>query len=361
MSSAVLPYLATDAPEPHRLRRVAILAAHPEIKKLFGFDPRPKWSMAAVIVAQLALAFVVQRAAESFAALFVLAITFALAYLVGAVLNHYGGVVIHEASHNLCGRTERQNRLIAIFANLPKILPYAMSFRRHHLTHHRHMGVVGIDNDLPSAFERRFIGNTRARKLLWLVFYPIFGALFRGFLRRPDRWEVLNCVIQIAFNALVLVVLGPWALAYLALSTWFSASLHPIAGHFIHEHYLWDETQETYSYYGPLNLVTENMGYHVEHHDFVAVPGSRLPELHRIAREFYAPLASHRSWTAILRTFIEDARVSHSSRYVRSSRKGDGRREPTTVWAPISESSEKSCETPPVQPKRVDVSTHVEP
>ena len=319
---ATLAYRLTESPEPHRARRQRILREHPEIVRLFGHDPRPKWRMVGVLAFQLGLAAGIAQLAARAPSWIAAVVLVVVAWGLGAVLNHYGGVVIHEASHNLCARTERANRWIAIFANLPKVLPYAMSFRRHHLTHHGDMGVDGIDNDLPLPFERRMVGASALRKLVWLFFFPFFGALCRGFLTRPERWEAIQWSVQIPFNLLLFLGVGPWGLGYLALSTWFSAGLHPIAGHFIHEHYLWDEAQETYSYYGPLNRVTENLGYHVEHHDFVAVPGSRLPELHAIASEHYASLVSHDSWTAILWTFVVDRRLSHYSRFVRASRHG---------------------------------------
>lgn len=288
---------------------------HPEVRALFGSDPIPKYKMAAVLAMQLVLASVVARAPLARGAhVAFLVIT---AYAIGAVANHYGGVVIHEATHNSCARGAFRDRVVAMFANLPKVLPYAMTFRRHHLQHHDHMGVVGRDNDLPPAFERRMIGNGPIRKLLWLFFYPFFGAFCRGFLHAPDRWEITSWVVQTAFNVAVYRWLGPWALAYLATSTYFSASLHPIAGHFIHEHYLWDERQETYSYYGPLNRVTLNLGLHNEHHDFPRVPGRDLFKLHALARAHYAPLLSHTSWTGIFVEFVTNPRLSHHSRFVR--------------------------------------------
>ncbi|MBX3274413.1 MAG: fatty acid desaturase [Sandaracinaceae bacterium] len=331
-----LAYRQTTSPEPHRERRKRILRAHPEIVKLFGYDTRPVWRMALVPALQLAIAAAISALATSASAWFTALVLIAVVWTLGAMLNHYGVVVIHEASHNLCARTETQNRGIAIFANLPKVLPYAMTFRRHHLAHHRDMGVVGGDNDLPLALERRAVGNGPLRKLAWLFLFPLFGALCRGFLHRPDRWEVAQWATQLPLNALLVVFLlpprpprpmGPRLPRAQHLVQRrpppHRRPLHPRALP------LWDERQETY--YCPLNALTENLGYHVEHHDFVAVPGTRLPEPNAIARDFYAPLVSHRSWTAILLCFVTDPRLSHFSRFVRPHRQGT-HPHPSTCW-----------------------------
>ncbi|XP_026322627.1 sphingolipid delta(4)-desaturase/C4-monooxygenase DES2 [Hyposmocoma kahamanoa] len=97
--------------------------------------------------------------------------------------------------------------------------------------------------------------------------------------------------------------------------------VHPVAGHFVSEHYMFRKGYETYSYYGPLNWITFNVGYHNEHHDFPAVPGSRLPEVKRIAPEFYDNLPQHNSWSGVLWDFVMDPDVGP---YARIKRKHHG-------------------------------------
>ena len=107
-------------------------------------------------------------------------------------------------------------------------------------------------------------------------------------------------------------------LVYFIMSSFFAGSLHPCAGHFIAEHYLFDQwDQETWSYYGILNLVTYNVGYHNEHHDFPSIPWTRLPKLHNLANEFYKDLPQHTSWCKVTFDFIFRTDVGLFSRVKR--------------------------------------------
>jgi sphingolipid 4-desaturase/C4-monooxygenase len=127
----------------------------------------------------------------------------------------------------------------------------------------------------------------------------------------------LNILAQFMVDYLLLTNYGWKPLVYLLFSSFLAGSLHPCAGHFIAEHYILSYTvhkgkrnesipfpDETFSYYGPLNILCYNVGYHNEHHDFPYIPWTRLPKLREIAAEFYDPLPCHRSWSLVIWDFI---------------------------------------------------------
>ena len=108
---------------------------------------------------------------------------------------------------------------------------------------------------------------------------------------------------------------GANALLYLFLSFWFSVGgLHPLSARWLQEHFAFGPDQGTFDYYGPLNTLALNIGYHNEHHDFHEIPWARLPQLRAMAPEFYDNLGCHRSWVALLVTFIFDPRYSLNTR-----------------------------------------------
>lgn len=306
-----------QTPEPHLPRRRELLHRYPQLKTLFGFSYLTSAIILMIVAVQLALAFWIERASHSgsFAGswLFILP----LAYLVGGTLNHWAGMGIHEAAHNLVAESELANRWMAMIANIPILAPSAMSFRRYHLKHHSHLGIYPDDNDLAQEFEISWVRNIAWRKFVWLVFYIIFATSARGFFKKPSRWEVINVVFTLAVDVAIVASIGWMGLAYLGLSTFFGYGLHPVAGHFIHEHYIWNESQETYSYYGLLNWVNFNVGYHNEHHDLMWIPGWKLPLVKKTAPEFYDHLTTHRSWLWVHWNFILNPKYGHDSRIVR--------------------------------------------
>jgi sphingolipid 4-desaturase/C4-monooxygenase len=155
------------------------------------------------------------------------------------------------------------------------------------------------------------------------TFQILFYALRPGFIRTqtPTIWHLLNFLTQLTFDILLVRTFGPRPLIYLIMSSFFAGSLHPCAGHFIAEHYVWDGLeQETYSYYGPLNLLAYNVGYHNEHHDFPSIAWTRLPALRALAPEFYDTIPSHPSWPMVIINFIRDREVGMFARAKRLGR-----------------------------------------
>ena len=187
--------------------------------------------------------------------------------------------------------------------------------------------------------------------ILQFGFYGLRPSIVRP--KVPSNLDILNTIIILCFDLCVCLYFpnGPHALGYILTSVVLGMGLHPCAGHFISEHYVFPNEEsmwptqygtkgvfnvpvvhldkpsedtpviqvaETYSYYGMLNLFCWNVGYHNEHHDFPRVPGWRLPAVRAIAPEFYNHLPQHKSWTWVLVSFITNPQVTPYSRVMRT-------------------------------------------
>lgn len=288
----------------HRRRAKEILEKVPEIKRLYG----PDWTSApmALSAASMHLALALHASGMS------TAMWFASAYLVGAALAQFGFLAIHELAHNLFFSSAAANKLFSIVINLPLLFPFAIVFRTYHLLHHAHQG-GDLDFDLPSELEIALFRG-RLGKFVWLACQLVFYALRPCFLHPVGLcpYSALNVAVQAAFNACVICFFGFAPVKFLFASLLFAGGLHPCSGHFLSEHVQFKPggTQDTFSYYGPLNAITWNVGFHVEHHDFTRVSWRRLPSVRKLAGESYEGLAVCESWPGALVRFVWDPRLS---------------------------------------------------
>jgi sphingolipid delta-4 desaturase len=308
-------YIHVARVQQHTTRRREILHAHPEVRELAGTSALSALWAIALVIAQLALAVLVGNTHWY--------IWLPIAYLVGATIDHALWVLIHESTHSLVFRRPSLNKLTAIVANLPLVFPAALSFSRYHLLHHQHLGEMDYDPDIPGPLESRVI-RTSLLKAAWLAAFGAVQGLVRTHRLKKvaffDRWIVANIVVQVGAMAGLYWWAGIAPLVYLFVASITAIGLHPLGARWIQEHFVFADDQETYSYYGPLNRVCFNMGYHNEHHDFVTVPWSRLPRLKAAAPEFYDTLYAHYSWTRLLLRFIFDRNCTLYDRVVRPSR-----------------------------------------
>ena len=192
-------------------------------------------------------------------------------------------------------------------------------FKRYHMEHHQYQGDSEKDVDVPTEWEGKFF-RTTFLKCIWLLLQPAFYALRPTIVRpKPPRTlDIINFVTIIAIDALIAFYISPVCVGYLVISTLLGMGFHPVAGHFISEHYVFTPGYETYSYYGSLNYICWNVGYHNEHHDFPRVPGWKLPLVKKIAPEYYDNLPHYQSWTGVLYKYLTDPTIGPFSRMVRN-------------------------------------------
>ena len=312
----VSDFIYTKVPTPHWGSRREILTHHPEVKTLMSPNRYSALWIVALVSAQWAIAYLLRDAPWL--------LLVVLAYAIGAFIAHALYVLIHECTHNLVTKRAAFDSVLGLVCDLALFFPSAVAFRKYHLMHHKHLGHHELDPDIVSRTEADLMGNSAWRKAVWMFFLSISQAL------RPykvksialwDGWIAANMAIVVVADATMLYCFGIKALAYLAFSTFFALGLHPLGGRWVQEHYVTADGQETYSYYGILNKLCFNMGFHNEHHDFPNIPWNNLPKLTKAAPEHYQSLKSYRSWTGVLLNFIFDPQMSGYSRIVRADPK----------------------------------------
>lgn len=324
--SSTNTFIQTEKPVAHFSRTREILKKHPDIRQLNGRNPYTGLIAVSCVLIQVAGAYFLQDQPWWAIAL--------AAYCFGAFVNHVTLVIIHEAAHYLLFQNRNLNMIFGLIVNMPSLLPSFASFQKYHLKHHAHQGIHEIDLDMPESWEARLVGNSAIKKALWLLFFPIVQTFRIVRVSKEvaafDMWTAINWVTQIAFIATVYYFIGGMGLLYMFLSFYFSVSLHPLGGRWIQEHFVVHEDQETYSYYGGLNTIQFNIGYHNEHHDFPGVAWDKLPKIREAAPEYYDTLYYHKSWTGLVWRFITDKNITLFSRIERdtSERKNVA---PTTI------------------------------
>ena len=315
LAEGLSTYYSSEIEEPHKQRCKDILRDHPEVTQLISRNPYTAVILVFIVLLQISLGAYLGNLGVSYWWLSAI-----MAFCVGAFANHCLYVIIHEATHNLIFRKTTYNKIAGVIADIPNAFPGALAFRVYHLKHHAHMGDHDYDGDLPLEWEAKLVKNSWWRKTIWLSMFPVLQtsrSIYTSKVPTFNTWVFINLITIVILDAAWVYFFGWNALIYLFFSLFFALGLHPLGARWIQEHFTLTADQETYSYYGPLNILALNVGYHNEHHDFSSIPWNKLPELRALAPEYYNTLIYHTSWTKLLLSFLFDPSYSLYSRIIR--------------------------------------------
>lgn len=337
----------------HIQRRKEIIAAHPEVKGIKKYNPYALITIILIPVIHFSCAYASQY-------LSILEIFF-LAWFVGGLCVFAQFNNSHEICHGLV-HPKIKGRLrewLLHFASLPSIAAGTYTlFRWGHLPHHSLLGTESFDEaknfltaEAPDIelltdvyyYELTHHSDENPKPLLPFVFkhrplrlfftvvvFPVvlpfmdavlvpitmLFAYFKGFFVEQSknyRKKVHSILIQLILVWSLMIILfliaGPLAILYLFLSGVSGRGLffHPGLLFAISTHKTWGDKnnfQPTTSTYGWLpTLVLMKINYHVEHHDFPDIPRRYLPQLKKLAPEFYDNLASFKGISGVFKTY----------------------------------------------------------
>lgn len=312
-----------------------LLRRHPQARELVGTDWRGALALPVIMALHWGMAALVGGASGSLSWAWAALAAFAAAFFFGQVVLHSAGALLHDTAHRAVFR-DRGPKL-AFDLGLELILASfsrQLTYQHEHVTsHHRYMGDYERDyehEDVCALLARRDYTARHPRRqrvvtlgimLLHLLpfgflvtdhlvpwFYRrVTGRMARDTARRipatqPPAWERrVFIAASVAANVGLLAAFGFWAWLYhnWALSIFLGKCGVTNLGQSLAEHEGDNAQVPTRSYYGWMNLILFNTGYHNEHHTLASVPWSRLPALRRMAPELFtaeAPYGYVRHW-----------------------------------------------------------------
>ena len=334
----------------HRDRARRMLAAHPELRELFGQTrSTAAWC---ILFAGGQVALAVTMYAQPWWLLIL------VAYLVGSWININLFMLAHECNHGLVFKSNTWNRWLFTLTSLPMFLTGHHAWWIEHPVHHNDLGakkdfikrrrtillVTRRTSPMLLPMSLFMLVMQMLRTLLGLFLY--IGSLVRGQLEPGtralcvladehlvsgyrkygiQRWAVAYALCAIGMMVGLYWYWGVKPLVYLLLSqTFMIGFLHPLLFGMIlsNSHFHGFRCyQPSSSYYGWLNKVTFNFGLHTEHHDLAAVPWNRLPAIRRIAPEFYDDLFQTKSYAGLALRFALGSEDDFAENFANENRR----------------------------------------
>lgn len=311
--------ISTQARRHNEMRR-QVIARDPVLRDITGPDWRTVLALPVIFALHWSIAWLVSDAS--------ILLIFLAAFFAGQMLIHSAGALLHETAHKLVFRGNRAK--LAFDLGLEAIMTtYAqqLTYQHEHISsHHPYIGDYERDyehEDICALQSRMTLrsDNPRLQRLLTLLTLVLHALPFGVFVgdkvlpwlnaritgrpqqdprrhtgaTQPPVWQQrLFIAVSLATNGAMLLLLGPWALLYhlWALSLFLGKMGIWNLGQSLSEHAGSDDVNPTRSYYGWLNLILFNTGYHNEHHTFPNVAWTRLPLLKRRAPEHFTSKAT---------------------------------------------------------------------
>ena len=318
----------------HLEMRREILRAHPEVRHLFGAEPRGVLAAIAILAVHWTIVWAVAQTN--------IAVVFLVALFVGQVTIHAAGALVHESAHFL---VVRQRRGKLAFDLLIEVITTSfarqLTYQHEHVTsHHAHLG--NYERDYEHEDVCRFTARRRhraahpvAQRVLTIAElavhllpggFLIADRLFLPYYRRAtgqavaDAQRVIGAsratsaeralfiAVSLATNVFLWMAFGflGWLYHVWSLSLFLGKCGVTNLGQSLAEHPGDDDVNPTRSTYWWGNKLLFNTGYHNEHHTFPNVPWTRLPALKALAPEVFGRVEGRSYFVCWWRHVAED-------------------------------------------------------